>query len=64
LGGGVFRWHGVTIQAAGGQMVLMAVLDYRWGEEELAAKLGCVLDLNGRKNGLESQLVSTLTAVI
>ena len=54
LGGGVFCWRGVTIQTAGGQV---AVLENGWGEDELAAKLGRVLDLNGRRSGLETQLV-------
>ena len=45
LGGGVFRRRGVT--SAGGQMVLVAVLD-----------------LNGRRNRLESQLVGILAEPI
>jgi hypothetical protein len=40
-------------------MVLVAVLENGWLEGELAAKLGQVLNLNGR-NGLERQLVGTL----
>ena len=64
LGGGVFPCRGVTIQAPGGQMVLVAVLDNGWGEDELAAKLGRVLDLNGRRNGLERQLVGILAEAI
>jgi hypothetical protein len=40
LGGGVFRWRGVTIQTAGGQMILVAVLENGWGEDELAARQG------------------------
>ena len=31
-------------------------LDNGWGKDELAAKLGRVLDLNGQRNGLDSQL--------
>jgi hypothetical protein len=58
LGGEIFRWRGITIQTAGGQMVLVAVPENGWGEDELAAKLGRVLD-NGRRNGLESQLVDS-----
>jgi hypothetical protein len=64
LGGGVFRRRGVTIQTAGGQMVLVAVLENGWGEDELAAKPGRVLDLNGRRDGLESQLVGILAEAI
>jgi hypothetical protein len=64
LGGGVFHWRGVTIQTAGGQMVLVAVLENGWGEDELAAKLGRVLDLNGRRNRLESWVVGILAEVI
>ncbi|HUX76695.1 MAG TPA: hypothetical protein VMY40_08665 [Anaerolineae bacterium] len=45
-------------------MVLVAVLDNGWGEDELAAKLGRVLDLNGRRNGLERQLVGILAEAI
>jgi len=45
-------------------MVLVAVLDNRWGEEELAAKLGRVLDLNGRRNGLERPTVGILAQAI
>jgi len=61
LGGGVFRWRGVTIQTAGGQMVLVAVLQNGCGADELAAQLGRVPDLNGRWNGLEGQLVGIPT---
>ena len=64
LGGGVFRWRGITIQTAGGQMVLVAVLENGWGEDELTAKLGRALDLNGWRNGLESQLVAILAEAI
>jgi hypothetical protein len=64
LDGGVFRWRGVTIQAGGGQMVLIAVLENRWSEDELATRLGQVLDLNGRRNGLERQLVGILAETI
>ena len=35
-----------------------------WDEDELAAKLGRVLDLNGRRNGLESQLVGILADIL
>ena len=34
-------------------MILVAVFENGWGPDELAAKLGRGLDLNGRKNGLE-----------
>jgi plasmid stability protein len=39
-------------------MVLVAVFENRRGPDELAAKLGRVLDLSGRKSGLESLLVN------
>jgi hypothetical protein len=68
LGGGRFTWAGVFRSGGGyltdwppandSQMVLIAVLENGWGEDELAAKLRRVLDLNGRKNGLESLLVN------
>ena len=61
LGGECFRWHGVTIQTTRGQMALVAVLENGWGEGELAAKPGRVLDLNGWRNGLQGQLVSIPT---
>lgn len=41
-------------------MVLVTVFENGWGPDELAAKLGRVLDLNGWRNRLESQLVSIL----
>jgi hypothetical protein len=47
-----------------GQMILVAVLENGWGEDELAAKLGRVLDLNRRRNGLGSQLVGILAEAI
>jgi hypothetical protein len=46
LGGGVFRRRGVTIQIAGGQMVLVAVLENGRGEDELATELGRVLNVD------------------
>ena len=64
MGGGVFRWRGVTIQISGCQMVLVAAHDNRWGEDELAAKRGRVLDLNGRRNGLERQSLGILAEAI
>jgi plasmid stability protein len=45
-------------------MVLVAVFENRRGPDELAAKLGHVLDLNGRRNGLERQLVGILAETI
>jgi len=45
-------------------MALLTVFENEWGPDELAAKLGRVLDLNGPKNGLESQLVSILAAAL
>jgi hypothetical protein len=45
-------------------MVLVAVPDNRWGEDELAVKLGRVLNLNGRRNGLESQLAGILAETL
>jgi hypothetical protein len=45
-----WRW---PIYTANGQMVLVAVFENGWGPNELAAKPGRVLDLNGRKNRLE-----------
>ena len=45
-------------------MVLVAVLENGWGEDELTAKLGRALDLNGWRNGLESQLVAILAEAI
>lgn len=45
-------------------MVLAAVFENGQGPDYLAAKLGRVLDLNGRRNGLESQLVSILAETI
>jgi plasmid stability protein len=45
-------------------MALLAVLDNGRDEDELAAKLGHVLDLNRRRNGLESQLVGILAEAI
>ena len=47
-----------------GQMVLVAVPDNRWGEDELAVKLGRVLNLNGRRNGLESQVAGILAETL
>jgi hypothetical protein len=68
LGGGVFRWREDHLtdwpSANDSQMVLVAVFENRWAPDELAAKLGQVLDLNGRRNGLERQLVSILVAAI
>ena len=61
-GRGVFRWRGVT--SAGSQMILVTVLENGWSEDELAAKLERVLDLNARRNGLESQLVGILAEAI
>jgi hypothetical protein len=40
LGEGVFHRRGVTIQAAEGEMVLIAVLDNEWGEDELRPNWG------------------------
>jgi hypothetical protein len=40
------------------------VLENGWGKDELAAKLGRVLDLNGRRNGLERQLLGILAEAI
>jgi hypothetical protein len=40
------------------------VLENGWGEAELSVKLGRVLDLNGRRNGLESRLVDILAGAI
>ena len=45
-------------------MVLVAVLENGWDEDEHAAKLGRVLDLNERGNGLERQLVGILAEAI
>jgi hypothetical protein len=45
-------------------MVLVAIFKKGWGPDELAAKLECVLDLNGRRNGLERQLVGILAEAI
>jgi hypothetical protein len=64
LGGGVFRRRGVTIQIAGGQVVLVVVLENGWGEDELAANLGQVLDLNRQTSGLERQLVGILAETL
>jgi hypothetical protein len=44
--------------------VLVTVFENGWGPDELAAKPGRVLDLNGRRNGLEGQLVDILAAAI
>jgi hypothetical protein len=60
LSGEVFRRRGVSIQAARCQAVLVAMLENGWGEDELAPKLGRVLDLNRWRLGLESQLVGIL----
>jgi len=45
-------------------MALVAIFENGWGPDELAAKLERVLDLNGRRNGLESQLVGILAEAI
>jgi hypothetical protein len=45
-------------------MVLVAALEKGRGVDDLAAKLERVLDLNGRKDGLESQLVGILAEAI
>ena len=60
----VFRWRGVTIQTASGQTVPVAMLENGCGEDELAVKLGRVLGLDGRRNGLERQLMGNLAEVI
>ena len=44
--------------------VLVTVFENGWGPDELAAKLGHMLDLNGQENGLEGQLVDILAAEI
>ena len=45
-------------------MILVAVLENGWGEDELVAKLGRVLDLNGRRNELERRVVCILVGAI
>ena len=64
LGRGTFPLARRHHQIAGGQTVLVAVLENGWGEDELAAKLERVLDMNGWRNGLESQLVGILAEAI
>jgi hypothetical protein len=45
-------------------MILVAIFENGWAPDELAAKLGRVLDLNGRRNGLDSRLVGILAEAI
>jgi hypothetical protein len=58
----IAAWHW-PIYTANSQMISVAIFENGWGPDELAAKPGHVLDLNGRKNGLESQLVDILAGV-
>jgi hypothetical protein len=46
------------------QIVLVAVFENGWGPDELAAKLGRVLDLSGRKNRLKREVVDILAEAI
>jgi hypothetical protein len=48
------------MQNAGGQMILVAVLEDGWDKHELAANLGRVLDLNKRQDELNNQSMSIL----
>jgi hypothetical protein len=68
LGPGSFHWGRDHLTdwppANDSQMILVAVFENGWAPDELAAKLGRVLDLNGRRNGLDSRLVGILAEAI
>jgi hypothetical protein len=68
LGPGSFRWGGDYLtgwpSANDSHMVLVAAFENGRSPDELAAKLGRGLDLKGRRNGLERQMVGILAEAI
>lgn len=56
--------RGITVQLASGQLVVVAVLNDGWGEEEFAGRVGHVLDLDIARNGLAAEGANILLAAL
>lgn len=56
--------RGLTIRCEDGRLVLVAILDHEEADEELAIKLGRVLDLNGHNPEAREELLGALAAAL